>query len=158
MRKKTDLSIWHSLVSFLLLSIAITILPLIVFNHIKTDPRAVDYSLLYGSLLFMGWIGSLILGQTFKTLPFVVWLKHYQHVAGKEAIPLPADIFKSKLLKIQFVLFIVFILIFYTGMFYKSAILIQGGLGCFLAVALVYLSNVIIVILHQPQKKVYEHS
>lgn len=158
MRKKLDLSIWHSLLSFLLLGIAIIVLPLIVFNHIKADPRAVDYSLLYGSLLFMGWISSLILGQTFKTLPFIVWLKHYQHLAGNSTIPMPADIFKSKLLKVQFVLFLVFILVFYTGMFYKSAILIKAGLGCFLAVALVYLLNVLIVIFHQPQQKVYEQS
>ena len=158
MRKKLDLSIWHSLLSFLLLGIAIIVLPLIVFNHIKADPRAVDYSLLYGSLLFMGWISSLILGQTFKTLPFIVWLKHYQHLAGNSTIPMNADIFKSKLLKLQFVLFLVFILVFYTGMFYKSAILIKAGLGCFLAVALVYLLNVLIVIFHQPQQKVYEQS
>ena len=52
MRRKFDLSIWHSLVSFLLLGLAIIVLPLIIFNHIKADPRAVDYSLFYGSLLY----------------------------------------------------------------------------------------------------------
>lgn len=153
MRKTIDLPIWHSLISFMLLGIAIFILPLIVFNHIKADSRAVDYTTLYGSLLFMGWISSLILGQTFKTLPFIVWLRHYQHLAGKDTIPMPADIFKTKLLKLQFVMFLIFILSFYTGVFYKSAILINSGLGCFLAVSLVYLSNVIIVLFHQPRKK-----
>ena len=156
MRKKIDLSIWHSLVSFILLGSAIFILPFIVFNHIKADPTAVDYTLLYGTLLFMGWISSLILGQTFKTLPFIVWIKHYQHLAGKGKILMPADIFKSKLLKIQFVTYLIFIMVFYTGMFYKSASLINFGLGCFLAVSLVYLSNVLIVILHRPDKKQYE--
>lgn len=156
MRKKVDLSIWHSLVSFILLGTAIFTLPFIVFYHIKSSPVAVNYTLLYGSLLFMGWISSLILGQTFKTLPFIVWLKHYQHLAGKGTIPMPAEIFKDKLLKIQFGLYLIFILIFYSGIFYKSALLINAGLGCFLAVSLVYLSNVLIVIFHRPDQKHYE--
>lgn len=158
MRRKIDLSIWHSLVSFFLLGTAIVTLPFIVFNHLKADPLSVKYTLLYGSLLFMGWITSLILGQTFKTLPFIVWLKHYQHLAGNSDIPLPAGIFKGKLLSIQFGLYLIFILVFYAGMFYRSATLINAGLGCFLAVSLVYLSNVLIVIFHRPDKKYYEQS
>lgn len=156
MRKKIDLPIWHSLVSFILLGIAILTLPFIVFNHIKADPLAVNLTLLYGSLLFMGWITSLILGQTFKILPFIVWLKHYEHLAGMARIPLPANLFKDKLLKIQFGLYLIFILIFYLGMFFKSAILIKAGLVCFLGISLVFLSNVLIVILHKPDNCHYE--
>lgn len=153
MRKTIDLPIWHTLLSMVLLTVAIFILPLIIFNHLKSDARAVDYTTLYGSLLFMGWISSLILGQTFKTLPFVVWIRHYQHLAGKGVIPMPADLYKNRLLKIQFVVFLLFTLTFYAGMFFKSAILINIGLGCFLIVAITYLSNVMVVLFHKPMIK-----
>lgn len=152
-RKAIDLPIRHSLLSFVILATAILILPLIVFNHLKAAPLAVDYTTLYGSLLFMGWISSLVLGQTFKTLPFIVWTRHYQHLAGRGAIPMPADLFKHRLLRMQFLVFLIFTLVFYTGMFYKSLLLITIGLSCFLAVSVLYLANVIIVLLHTPSIK-----
>ncbi|MEJ7693106.1 hypothetical protein [Daejeonella sp.] len=154
MRKTIDLPIWHTLLSMVLLAAAIFILPLIVFDHLRSDPRAVSYTTIYGSLLFMGWISSLILGQTFKTLPFVVWIRHYQHLAGKGPIPMPADLYKTRWLKVQFVAFLLFTLIFYTGMFFRSAILINAGLGCFFIVALTYLFNVMVVLFHKTKSKV----
>ncbi len=152
-RKTMDLAIWHTLLSISLLCAAVFVLPLIVFNHLKSDPQAIGLTTLYGSLLFMGWISSLILGQTFKTLPFIVWIRNYQHLAGKVAIPLPADLLKKRLLKIQFVVYLVFILTFYAGMLYRSTILINAGLICFLIVSMVYLSNVIAVVFHKPTMK-----
>lgn len=154
MRKTIDLPIWHTLLSMVLLAAAIFVMPLIVFNHLRSDPQALGYTTIYGSLLFMGWISSLILGQTFKTLPFVVWIKHYQHLAGKGPIPMPADLYNKKWLKIQFAAFLLFLLTFYSGMFFRSGILINTGLGCFSIVALTYLSNVIVVLFHKPKSKV----
>ncbi|WP_411275458.1 hypothetical protein [Daejeonella sp.] len=153
MRKAIDLPIWHTLLSMLLLVTAIFVLPLIVSNHLRSDPRAVNYTTLYGSLLFMGWISALVLGQTFKTLPFIVWIRHYEHLAGKDPIPMPADLYNNGLLKMQFAVFLLFTMTFYAGMFFKSAILIDVGLGCFLIVALTYLFNVMIVLFHKPKSE-----
>ncbi|HCN85078.1 MAG TPA: hypothetical protein DIT07_15890, partial [Sphingobacteriaceae bacterium] len=152
-RKAIDLPIMHAILSFLLLGIATFVLPLIIFHQIKADPRAIGYTTLYGTLLFMGWISALILGQTFKTLPFIVWIKHYQHIAGKGPIPMPADLFNKRILGLQFSIFLIFILNFYIGLLYKSKLLICAGLICFLLVAFVYLANVLIVLLHRPQIK-----
>ena len=155
MRKVFDLPIWHTLVSFLLLTVALIVLPFIVFYQLKSDPLSVRHTNLYGSLLFMGWISALILGQTFKTLPFIAWIKHYQHKAGKGNIPMPADLFNKKLLRIQFAVFLVFNAGFYVGLFFQSDVLVKAALICFLLTAIVYLINVLIIILHKPKSSFY---
>ncbi|MEJ7779618.1 MAG: hypothetical protein WKF68_08505 [Daejeonella sp.] len=151
LRKVIDLPIKHTFVSFLLLGTALFVIPFIISNQLKADPWAIQYTTLYGTLIFMGWISSLILGQTFKTLPFIVWIKHYQHLAGKGSIPMPTDLVNSKILKLQFSIFLVFIGTFYAGLFYQSSLLIHIGLICFLIVALLYLANVVIILFHKPQ-------
>src|SRR5690606_3055960 len=67
LRKKTDLQMQHTLVSIISLLLAFLTLGMVLNQQ---DNR---WTLLYGMLLFMGWISSLILGMTFKTLPFIVW-------------------------------------------------------------------------------------
>lgn len=153
MRKSIDLPMIHSLLSFLMLGIAILVLPFIIFYQLKADPKAIHYTTVYGTLLFMGWISSLILGQTFKTLPFIVWIKKYQHLAGKSSIPMPGDLYSKQMLQLQFSIFLVFILTFYAGIFLNSQWLVSIGLACFSIVAMVYLTNLIIVLLHKPQIK-----
>lgn len=150
LRKAIDLPIKHTLVSFLLLGIVLFVIPFIISNQLKADPRAIQYTTLYGTLIFMGWISSLILGQTFKTLPFIVWIKHYQHLAGKGSSPMPADLVNSKILKLQFSIFLIFIATFYAGLVYQSNLFIHIGLTCFLLVALLYLANVLIILFHKP--------
>lgn len=152
-RKMIDLPMMHSLVSFFILGIAIVIVPFIIFYQLKADPKAVHYTILYGTLLFMGWISSLILGQTFKTLPFIVWVNKYQHLAGKSTVPMPADLFNRKMLRIQFFTFLTFIVSFNAGISYKLQSLVSIGLICFFIVACFYLANMVIVLLHKPEIK-----
>jgi hypothetical protein len=151
MRKMIDLPMIHSLLSFFLLGIAILVLPFIIFYQLKADPEAIHYTVLYGALLFMGWISSLILGQAFKTLPFIVWIKRYQHLAGKKRTPMPADLFNKRVLQLQLSAFVIFLCSFYSGVFYRSPILVTIGTTCFLIVAGLYLANLIIVLSHKPE-------
>lgn len=148
-RRAIDVPMLHTLVSIILLGAGVLVLPVIVFYHLRSDPQAARYTTLYGSLLLMGWISSLVLGQSFKTLPYIVWAKHYQHLAGKIPIPLPAELFKQKWLKVQFIAFVLFAVTFFTGMLLKSSILIKAGLICFLVVSLLYLANVLVIICHK---------
>jgi hypothetical protein len=49
----------------------------------------------YGFIIFFGWITAIILGMTFKTLPFIVWNKVYHQQAGKGKTPNPKDLFSA---------------------------------------------------------------
>lgn len=149
LRKRVDIPMMSTLISFTLLTIAIVIIPFIIYYHLKSNPVSIRYSLTYGVLLLMGWVTALILGQTFKTLPFIVWIKHYEHLTGKVKTPMPADIFNTDLLKVQSAGFMLFCMTFIPGCFFALPWLMYVGLVSLLITALAYLSNVIIVLFHK---------
>jgi hypothetical protein len=149
MRKKIDLPMMSTFFSFILLKVAILTIPFIIYYHLKNNPVSIRYSLIYGVLLFMGWITALILGQTFKTLPFIVWVKHYEHLTGKVKTPMPADLFKNSLLKIQSAGFIIFCLTFIPGCFFMSQPLLYIGISSLIVTAAMYLANMFIILFHK---------
>lgn len=156
LKAKIDLPIINTLISFILLLTAVVVLPLIIYKHIKNDPAAVRYTGLYGTLLFMGWISALILGQTFKTLPFIVWVKKYEHLAGKAKTPMPAGLFSNRLLKFQTFAFVAFLLLFYPAYLLSNRLLLFTGVACMLITALLYLVNIFIIIRHKTKTENYD--
>ncbi|MBC7745831.1 MAG: hypothetical protein H7096_12100 [Flavobacterium sp.] len=155
-RKVMDLPMASTFLSFGLLGIAISIIPFIIYWHLDKNPATIKYSMLYGTLLFMGWICALILNQTFKTLPFIVWVKHYEHLTGKFKTPMPADLVNNSLLKIQAISFVAFCCTFFPGIFFGFTFLIYAGLGALLVTAVMYILNVAGVILHKTRTENYD--
>ena len=107
--------------------------------------------MIYGELLFMGWITALILGQTFKTLPFIVWVKHYDQLTGKFKTPMPADLFANSLLKAQTVTFLIFCVTFMPGCYLMNPLLLYLGISALITTTMLYLSNILIVLFHKTQ-------
>lgn len=157
LRKSVDLPMVQTLFSFLLLAACIFVLPFIIYYHLKNDSHAVNLSVFYGILIFMGWITALILGQTFKTLPFIVWVKHYEHLTGKVKTPLPADLINNTLLRIQSAGFVVFLLAFFAGALCASTILKFIGAGGLITTAVVYCIQVLSLLLHKTKTEDYDH-
>jgi len=156
-RKDVDLSMVQTLFSVILLAGCILLLPFIFHYHLKQNPLATNLSVLYGILIFIGWISAMILGQTFKTLPFIVWVKHYEHVTGKVKTPLPADLNSNFLLVVQFTAFLVFLLTFVSGFVFSSWILKYVGAGSLVITALCYCIHVAHLLLHKTKTQHYDH-
>lgn len=156
LRKELDLPMMQTMCSFLLLACVIFLLPFIVYQHLANSPHAINLSVFYGVLIFMGWITALILGQTFKTLPFIVWVKHYEGLAGKVKTPLPADLINNTLLRIQSAGFISFLLAFFVGALCSSSILKLIGAISLVVTAIVYCTHVIILLLHKTKTEKYD--
>lgn len=148
-KRHIDLPMQHSLVSFILLAAALVCIPFIIFYYLNNNQLNIKFSFAYGVLLLMGWISALILGQTFKTLPFIVWVKHYEHLTGKVKTPMPSDLYKRSLLRIQTTAFLGFCLSFIPGYLINSAMLTWVGCIALLVTALAYVGNVLVVILHK---------
>jgi hypothetical protein len=107
--------------------------------------------LAYGSILMIGFITSLIMGQTYKTLPFIVWLKVYRGKIGKLKLPLPKDLYNEKIAVAQLWLFALGIVVFLIGIISSNTFLIQlSGAILFLSVML-YNINMLKIIFHQPK-------
>lgn len=143
LRKRVELLMKHSFLSFLSLVISVLLIPLVYFSN------GYRWTMLYGTLLFMGWITNIILGKTFKTLPFIIWNGHYKHLSGKVKVPLPKHLYSEKLTVWQFRTFIAAFLVFALGLVTQELLIIKAGLVLWLAVALIYCTNVFKLLLHK---------
>ena len=146
LRKRIELLMKHAFLSFLALVISILLLPAVYFSS------GYRWTMLYGTLLFMGWITSIILGKTFKTLPFIIWNDHYKNLSGKVKIPLPKDLYSEKLTIWQFRIFIAAFLVFAIGIVLQQVIVIRTGAILWMIVALLYNINVFKLMFHKRKK------
>ncbi len=83
MRKKLDSGMKPTAIAFIifLLSLLSFIILYFLKGNILFSPGRME--ILSGFLLIYGFFTGIILGQTYKTLPFIVWLYHYQSLVGK---------------------------------------------------------------------------
>lgn len=147
-KKNFDTGMKQSVLSFVsLLLVCIISLLLLFYTHENHSPRL---AIAYGSLIIIGFISSLILGQTFKTLPFIIWLKVYKKLIGKIKMPLPKELYSEKLLTIQLYLFFAgfFFLLLGIILSHHTVITLSGTL-LFIS-ALLYTINTFKIILHKP--------
>ena len=143
LRKRIELLMKHAFLSFLALVLSILLLPAVYFSS------GYRWTMLYGTLIFMGWITSIILGKTFKTLPFIIWNDHYKNLSGKVKVPLPKDLFSEKLTLWQFRIFIAAFLVFALGIILQQVIIIRIGTVLWVTVAVLYNINVFKLMFHK---------
>ena len=146
LRKRVELLMKHSFLSFLALIIAVLLIPAVFFAE------GYRWAMLYGTLIFMGWITSIILGKTFKTLPFIIWNDHYKNLSGKVKVPLPKDLYSEKLSVWQFRIFIAAFLVFAFGIIVQNVLVIHAGAVLWVVVAVLYNVNVFKLILHKKKQ------
>lgn len=144
LRKKADILMKTSMLSFLFLAGGLAALP----QTFSTDLR---WAALYGIFLFLGWISALILGQTFKTLPFIVWNAHYKAWTGKIKVPLPKNLYKNRLTVWQHYLFLSALSVLILGLMGQWLIVTRIGIILWVVLASIYVWNVFIVIFHKPR-------
>ena len=96
---------------------------------------------------------AIILGMTFKTLPFIVWNKVYHHLVGKGKTPNPKDLFNNTVFKWMSIVYIVGIVLFISGILFHANIILPFGAALLLLASLLYNWNVIKLLMHKPVSK-----
>ena len=144
-KKKVDYSMKHTFIAFSCLLIGFLFIPVIYYSV------GVKWTFVYGLFLFLGWISSIILGMTFKTLPFIVWNNHYKLLNGKMKIPLPKHLYNEQMLKYQFWLFLAALYIIALSLIFEQTFALRIGLGLWVIVALFYTINVGKILTHKTQ-------
>lgn len=146
--KKPDFSIKHTFLAFLSLGIALALIPVVFYaNNGK-------WVILYGLFVFIGWISSIILGMTFKTLPFIVWNNTYRMLNGKMKIPLPKDLLWGKLLQWQFWFFVSALYVIALSLIFENHFFLQLGLGILFITGFLYVINTFKVVTHRKSKNI----
>ena len=152
-KKQLDIGMKQTAFSFLILVIPFFLLFSLLFNFKFLNNLTLPLSVAYGSAIVIGFFTSMVMGQTYKTLPFIVWLKVYRGRIGKVVLPLPKDLYSEKIAIAQLWLFAVGFVLLLIGISASvKTILISGAIVLFLSAAL-YNFNLFKIIFHKPKIK-----
>ncbi|MBW8323261.1 MAG: hypothetical protein K0M50_00720 [Prolixibacteraceae bacterium] len=152
-KKQLDIGMKQTAFSFLILVIPFFLIFSLLFNFKFLNSLTLPLSVAYGSAIVIGFITSLVMGQTYKTLPFIVWLKVYRGRIGKVVLPLPKDLYFEKIAIAQLWLFAAGFVLLLLGISTTIVnLLIFSGIVLFLSAAL-YNFNLFKIIFHKPKNK-----
>jgi hypothetical protein len=104
----------------------------------------------YGFTIFFGWISAIIMGMTFKTLPFIVWNKVYHHLAGKGKTPNPKELFSNTVFKGMGVVYLFGFGLFTAGILFHQVPIVHSGAALLVITSFLYNWNVIKILMHKP--------
>ncbi len=148
-KKQLDIGMRKSALSFVILTIPVVLIIILAFGTSQTETNLLPLAIAYGSALLIGFISSLIMGQTYKTLPFIVWLKVYRKKIGKGDIPFPKDLYSEKAATMQLWLFAIGFAVLLCGIVFQNEMVIRSaGLTVFVSV-LIYNWNILKIVLHK---------
>lgn len=146
-RKKVENPMALSLFSIVALIIPSGLALLFTFLFFAGVQLSNPVILLYGFILFFGWISSLIMGMTFKTLPFIVWNRLYQlHNKDSQKVPNPKDMFHPLLFKIMLISYLLGAMLFAIGIVWQLQELMYAGSAGLLVASVSYLLHLFFII------------
>ena len=139
-----------------LLSIIIILLPVnllfIIIEWMLVGTVNTQLMLVYGFVVFFGWITSIIFGMTFKILPFIVWNKVYHPQVGLGKTPNPKDLFSSRIFTTLCIVYLLGFVLFIIGIYNAVNFILKFASVFLLLAALLYNWNVIKILLHKSAK------
>lgn len=150
-RKVVDEQVKTSMLSVALISVPLVIIIGIILIFSTFGQQ--QFVMLYGFTIFFGWITAIILGMTFKTLPFIVWNKVYRDIAGLGKTPNPKELFKNNIFIGNVISYLLGFVILSFGIINTNVIALNIGAALLLINALLYNINVFIILFHQSKVK-----
>lgn len=147
-RKKVDYQVRTSLLSvaFMLLPI-LSLISILAFLPVSSHP---NIPILYGFFIFFGWITAIIMGMTFKTLPFIVWNKVYDKKRRARKTLAPKDLFSEKIYRWMLGFYLSGFIVFTLGIIFTISIILKLGAVLLLISAGLYVFNVFKTLMHKP--------
>lgn len=134
-------------VAMMLLPILFLIGLIILLLAYSADTKLV---MAYGFSIFFGWLTAIILGMTFKTLPFIVWNKIYHEKAGAGKTPAPKNLFSTPVFNCMGIAYLAGFALFIAGILLANTIVLQTASVLLLLTAVLYNWNIIRMLLHKP--------
>lgn len=147
-RKKIDEPVKISLLSVLMTLLPFVVSLIVIVFSFFTEQNS-SFILLYGFTVFFGWITAIILGMTFKTLPFIIWNKVYHKKAGIAKTPNPKELFSEKIFRWMAIFYLAGFVFFAFGLTIDFQILLQLASGILVITALLYNWNLIKLVFHK---------
>jgi len=156
MRKVLDIGMKHTILSMISVVLPILISGVVTVGFGIAQTLIYRVITIYGFSIIFGFITTLILGQTYKTLPFVIWLEKYKGLVGKTKTPMPRELYSEKIANMHFYIYLLFVYSMIVGVFFDIIWLVRMGSYFLLIVALLYNINVLKMIFHKVKIEINE--
>ncbi len=148
LKKSLDIGLKHTFISFTLIIIPVGIW-IILKTTIADEKLKTQLSIAITFSILFGFISLLILGQTFKNLAFISWLKNYQHNSVNTETPLPKDLYSENIANIQLYVFLAGFLVTLTGIIASYEIFVLIGAICLIVSSVLYNINIFKIVFHK---------
>ncbi len=152
-RKKLDVGMKLSAAAFIMLGISLVLGTISLLSPGFLDVIQIRIEIAYGVLIVLGFLTALVLGQTYKTLPFIIWLQKYQAKVGKMKVPLPQELYSEKISNYHFLTFVSGIIVLIAGILLSEVLIVKIGAALMILTAALYNYNVFKIILHKEKKE-----
>ena len=152
LRKKLDIGLKYTVIAISSIIVPLFLALLLIING-ENSNIVTHFGTFYGFSILFGVISMLIFGQTYKTLPFIVWLDKYQSFVGKKKVPFPRELYSEKIANFQFILYILSYVMICAGIVLKNEIILQIGTGIFVVVAILNFANILKMVFHKIELK-----
>lgn len=151
-RQEADVGMRQTFVALALLLLPLVLSGLVSSNVGLPQQLLSSVYLVYGISVFLGFLTALILGQTFKTLPFIIWMHAYETYVGRYKTPLPKDMYSHTLVRWQNAFYLLGFVLLMAGVLLRTQPVILAGALCFTLTAMLYAINVFRMLLHNVQE------
>jgi len=149
LRKKLDVGMKMSAMGFIMLALTLLFGLLSLMRPAFLQSLHLRSDMLYGITILFGFLSSLVLGQTYKTLPFIIWLKIYHSKVGKGKVPLPQELYSDKLANWHFYTYLAGMPLLIVGVLLGSVVVIQIAAAFIILTAILYNYNVFKILFHK---------
>ena len=154
LRRVLDVGMKHTMIAVISIIIPVVLGLLASVKQINLSSSLYwKVLILYGFSIIFVFITSIILGQTYKTIPFIIWLDKYKDIIGKSKTPLPKELYSEKIADWQLYFYLLSIVVFFIGIIIEDFYIIEAGSILLLITSVLYNINVFKIILHKPEKK-----
>ena len=146
LRRVLDLGMRHSAVAFGYLFVSTGLGAFIAFVNVGSKDSADAVVLLYGFVILIGFFSTLIVGQMYKIVPFLVWFHTFSDKVGKEPVPMLKDMFSEKIGNAQFLLLNFGLLCVFAGVLGSWNLLLLAGFAFLFTASLLFAFNIVTVL------------
>lgn len=148
LRKQKDAGMRQTFIAIGFIIVAVVFLFAAAWSVPGMQPRMAT---VFGFAFFAGLVSIIIMGQTFKTLPFIVWM----HITKPNTLPelMPKDLFKEQWVNIQLWVYLPGLLLLLTGIIAAKTTLLYIGSILMLTASIIYAAHTAYVIAQLKNKQ-----
>jgi hypothetical protein len=151
LRRKVDNPVKISILSIWMMAIPFFLL-LMIIGFLSFSGGDARFTLAYGFCIFFGWLTAIILGMTFKTLPFIVWNHRFHATSGISKSPDPKHLFSQKAFFWMAVTYLAGLLLFLAGILFSQIYLLKIPAVLLILAAVLYNGNIFSMLLFKREK------